>query len=172
VNRRLKSGKLAAAFLALFILTAFEAFGATNVLKPFFEKVKDNGFPLAAWAFMDGTAAVDVYKAGEFTRYSFDKKGEITAGTSPARYSLVAVRLARFSAAAAAEAAAAKEKAAGEVRAVRFETGDALSMFVVAVYSSEGRFVGAHRFESVDGHWEGYEEGVGERDPLESQPGN
>ena len=145
------------------------AAGPRNVLAPFFKETKEKGFPLSGWAFKDGTAAVDVARGDEVTRYSFDAEGRVTAKPSPAEYGRLALRLARFSAADAAEAALVKLEDDEQVRVVTLITEGTAGMFFVAVYDGNGRFLGRHRFTLTDGRWDGYDDGMGESDPLEAE---
>lgn len=138
-----------------------------NALAPHFAKVKGKGLVVAAWAFKDSTAQLDVYKRGNVTRYKIDKEGNVTSGKSPASYDSTALKLARFSAADAAKAALKREERDVVVKAVTFNNEDA--SFLVALYGGNGRFLGWHRFNSADGKWEGFDEGLGERDPLDLQ---
>lgn len=142
-----------------------------NVLAPFFEKVQEKGFPVAGWAFRDKTAAVDVAKGTTVTRYSFDAEGKITSAPRPGKYDRTALLLARFSAAAAAESTLTKLEKGEEVRAVTLVTKETGGMLFVAVYDRSGRFLGRHRFFATDGRSDGYDEGIGERDPLEAADG-
>lgn len=142
-----------------------------NVLAPFFEKVQEKGFPVGGWAFRDKSAAVDVAKGSKVTRYSFDAEGKVTSAPSPAKYDRAALRLARFSAAEAAESTLAKLEKGEEVRAVTLVTEGTGGMLFVAVYDRNGRFLGRHRFFAKDGRWDGYDEGIGEKDPLERGEG-
>jgi hypothetical protein len=136
----------------------------------FFERVKDKGFPISGLAFMDGTARVDVYKDGEVTRYVFGADGKVEAGACPEKYDTLAIKVARLSAKAAAVAAASQPPEGGEVRSVEFEGAGAGALYVVGVYDKKGKFLGKHRFDVVNGQWEGYEEALGERSPLEKRP--
>lgn len=156
----------AGAFVMLFVVEA-SALGAKNVLEPYFDRVKDKGFPVAGRAYRDGTAFADVYAKGEVTRYSFDKEGKIKSAVSPQQYSITAIKTARFSAAAAAAATVVKaDEKAAEIRAVIFVNGRIHGAYVVCTFDKDGDYFGKHRYKSTDGAWEGFVEAIGEQDPL------
>jgi hypothetical protein len=154
---------------ALVFVAAFggSAVAAEDRLAPFFEKVKDKGFPVAGRALKDGTGEIDVLKDGRLIRYTIDKDGKVTSAPSPDKLNMLVLKTARFSAAAAARAAAEKEERDREIRVVSFQTIESLGSYKVSVYDGNGAFVGNNRYECVDGRWEGFDDGVGERDPLD-----
>ncbi len=167
---RATRGALAIAAGAAALLCGAGAFAGVDVMAGYFEKVKDKGFPIAGLAFTDGTAQVDVYKDGEVTRYAFGKDGKVEAEASPESYDILAMKVARLSAAGAAAAAASQPPEGGYVRSVEFAGTGAAALYIVGVYDKNGKFLGKHRFDVVNGDWEGYEEAFGERSPLEKRP--
>ncbi|MHC4714159.1 MAG: hypothetical protein ACYTAN_12970 [Planctomycetota bacterium] len=169
----MRASRRAFAVLGCIVALSFggaDAFAAVDVMGRFFEKVKDKGFPIAGLAFTDGTAQVDVYKDGEVTRYVFGAEGKVEAVACPEKYDALAIKVARLSAAAAAAAAASQPPEGGNIRSVQFTGTGAGALYVVGVYDKKGKFLGKHRFDVVNGDWEGYEEALGERSPLEKRP--
>jgi len=166
--RHFAHAALIAALLAAWPEAAGDTHRPANVLHPYFAKVADKGFPVGGWAFRDGTGAVDVAASGVVTRYDFDEEGAMTSRPAPRDYNRVVLRLARFSAADAARAAAERVDEGEEVRAVTMVTEGTGGMFLAAVYKNH-KYVGKHRFLMDDGRWDGYEDAIGERDPLGSR---
>ncbi len=138
-----------------------------HALAPYLDAVAEKGFPVGAWAFWDGSGAVDVAEGTEVTRYSFDKEGEMTEARSPLFYSLVLLRLSRFSAHEAASATVGRLEEGQEMRAVILEGEGTEGLMIAAIYDENRRFIGKHLYHVFEGLWDGYEEAVGERDPLD-----
>ena len=161
----LKQSSLAA--VAALVAVSCAAYGAEDILAPFFRKAADKGVPVAGRALRDGTAEIDVLADGAVTRQRFDKAGNVTTTASPVSYD--AEMLAKLGSGADAAAAAAAGKAdskEAEVRAVTLVVEDGVAVYHAATYDANGRFYGCHRFTCKDGQWDGWTSAAGERDPL------
>jgi hypothetical protein len=153
--------------LPAFVLAAGQP---ADPLAPFFEKTGDAGVPVAAWLARDGAARVDVYSFGKVTRFAFDRDGKSTSSASPAAYDTKVLDGLKFTAAGASRQAAARNYPDGaEIRAVALRAGKSGMFFAAAAYDRNAKFLGTHLFSADTGQWQGWVDGIGEPDPLESK---
>jgi len=167
--------RLRAALAALLLLPGLlapPAPAAENGLTALSEKLEKGGLVaagalvVAARSFKDGSAQLDACSGGRVERVSIDPEGRVER--SPAgRLSEATLEEVRVCATDAARAAV---RRLGEkelrVRAVVLETREPRAEYLAYAYDEGGEFAGTCRIDPSDGSWAGWDEGVGERDPL------